>query len=264
MSLVAIAASLRAQITADSSQRAWRMLGSGLGIEARADGSWRLWRKGVEPSDLEVKTFARDAKLNSGFVVDSNPHQGNVIRRVAPLEEAPETSTHQVCPECRARSLALEHGEPVCPACGHGRRADVPLMLEEDDDTAPWSDATTPAPVDANPYPVDADDNPLDALERDVVNRHDLRPGLPLLRPRSMQPGRLYHFCAFGVLWTVKLERYKDPPPMDHRLYWANLEPVEGPHGGHYNGALEDFSTWFKRCGSLSPLEPPERWRGAK
>jgi hypothetical protein len=260
MSLVAIAAALRAQCNTNPQQRAWRTLGSGLGIEARPDGTWLLWRERVEPSDLEVKTFARDAKITGGFSIDTKPHQGKIFRRLTPLKEALGSSTCVVCPGCRARSLVSDGKTEFCPACEYGVQQDVPLALEPDDDTPPPADADPyPPPVDANDPPA----NPLDALEDEISLRHDQRPGVPLERPRSMQPNTVYHFVAFGALWTAKLEVTKHGEGTVRRVVWACLESLEGPHGGMSDGSPEQFSAWFKLHGQLSPLEPPERWRQA-
>ncbi|NJK43939.1 MAG: hypothetical protein HC933_06335 [Pleurocapsa sp. SU_196_0] len=168
MSLVAIAAALRAQCKKNPSQRAWRVLGSGLGLEARAEGVWWLWRIGVEPSDREVSTFARDAKLETGFSIKVNPWKDAIYRQLTPLEDAPDAATHEVCPSCRVRSLIRAGGSLRCPDCGHGGpdpAPDVPLMLEDEE---PLEDTELESDT------VDADWNRLEGS--DV--RGDLRPGL--------------------------------------------------------------------------------------
>lgn len=259
MSLVAIAAALRAQCNTNPQQRAWRTLSSGLGIEARPDGTWWLWRVGVEPSDLEVKTFARDAKVTGGYTLDTKPHQGKVFRRLRPLSEPIGSSTYVVCPSCRARSLVSDGVNEFCPACEHGKPVDTPLGLEVTSHESQVSSTDTPPATDADPREMVID---WERLESEMDLRYDQRPGKPLERVRGCVHGQLYHFEAYGVLWTVKLEVVKDDADHAHTLAaWACLEAAEGPHGGMMQGSLEAFETWFKAHGQLSPLEPPVRWR---
>jgi hypothetical protein len=110
-----------------------------------------------------------------------------------------------------------------------------------------------PAPV----TPVDLEQAEFEALDVETPNRSDMRPGLPLERPRAMKPNQVYHFQAFGVLWVAKLKQADDGDFVD----WAAQEPLEGPDGGYQPGTLAQFEAWFKLHGQLSPLEPPERWR---
>ena len=102
-----------------------------------------------------------------------------------------------------------------------------------------------------------------------MSNRVDLRPGLRLEHTRNMENNQLYHFQAFGVLWTAKLERKNNKQDgktktatsndTEH-VSWAAIEMLEG-NQGMSNGTLKQFEAWFKLHGQLSPLEPSERWR---
>jgi hypothetical protein len=136
---------------------------------------------------------------------------------------------------------------------------DVPLVIVRE----------MPAPIPAPATPTDLETAEFEALDVETPNCSDVRPGLPLERPRAMQHNQLYHFEAFGTLWTVKLERTsskqdartKDGISNDaQHVFWASLEPLEG-NQGMSDGTLEQFEKWFKKHGQLSPLEPPMRWR---
>lgn len=133
MSLVGILAALRARATVNAEQPARRVLTSGLGVHARPDGSWLLWRCGAAPSDREVEVIARDAKLTTGFAVRISRGKGSssdvVYRLVTPLDDDGDFATGTLCKHCRARSLLEDNsgGAEYCPDCGHGTADPEPL-----------------------------------------------------------------------------------------------------------------------------------------
>ena len=96
-----------------------------------------------------------------------------------------------------------------------------------------------------------------------MARQRDRRPGTRLENIQCFALNTVFHFEAFGVTWTVlgKRERIGDAKQHDTIIYWASLEPLEG-NQGMSEGTQGQWEDWFALHGSLSPLEPPERWQG--
>jgi hypothetical protein len=277
VSLVSILASLRAQVRVNATQPARRVLKSGLGVHARPDGSWLLWRVGVQPGDKELETIARDAKITGGFSVRTSNGAGSssnvVYRLLTPLDDDPDLSSTDLCPRCRSRSLLEDNsgGGTYCPTCGEG--TGDPLPLETLGSDAPATRSVTGLSPDVLEIDVDPVELVIDweAVEVGVdlaagpdetvalLIRRDLRPGTRLEDPETLGIGRLWHFMSAGHLWTVKLELGSQQNGDKRRVVrWA---PLESRYGG-FEGSEERWRDWFAKHGALSPLVVPERWRG--
>jgi hypothetical protein len=226
MSLVAILAQLRARYTVNSNVPARQVLKSGLGVQAMAGGAWLLMRDKVKPGNKEVEVIARDAKISSGFSVATSQGRtsSTVYRLITPLEDAPEIATLELCPNCEERSLidTVHDGfGKICPRCEE-LNTRVPAQLEPDQQGGQI--APTPA-------------------------SSDWRPGVPLEHPKGMKRNQVYHFFAFGVLFTASVQVH------DHgnRIAWAAQSALEGPHGEYREASSSEFETWFALYSNPSP-----------
>ncbi len=235
MKLVGILMRLRAQMTMairySRKERICQTLQSGLTVEARADDAWLLSRPNVKPSNTECETIARDAGIRHGFAVASSQGRTSTAwyRLITPLDDDEATATGVLCPDCEQLSLTKPSH---CPDCGHG---------------------TTEARVSASVSPEERA-----IFELAVSTRADRRPGTPLPCTLQLKEHTLYHFEAFGTVWTASYLSARDNP-----IWCASLEPLEGPGGVHEFNSLEAFKSWFRQSGRHPPITAPARWAGA-
>jgi hypothetical protein len=182
-----------------------------------------LWRDGVKPGNKECETIARDAGIKTGFAVATSEGRtsSKVYRLITPLPEDADCATLELCPHCEERTL-IEIPDGMtgefCPLCAN--RID---RISE----------PQPAQLEQPQTPI------------------DWRPGKPLERVRDMRINQLYHFFAFGALFTASVQVRDD----GNKIAWAAQQALEGPHGGYQEGRPSEFELWFAQYAHPMPAE---------